>query len=78
MPICPHITGGDDFDNAPLMAMFSVGESTAIVAIPVMSDTTLEDDEMFYVHIDMVDVTEADVELGTLTNVTAIILDTSK
>ena len=76
--VFPHITGGVDYDNAPLVAMFNAGDSTAIVTIPVMSDTVIEEDEMFYVNIDMVDVTEAEVELGTLTNATAIILDSSK
>ena len=78
MHTCPHITGGVDYDNAPLMAMFSAGDSKAIVTIPVMIDTFIEEDEVFYVNIDMVNVTEAKVELGTLINATAIILDSSE
>jgi len=60
------------------MAMFSAGDSKAIVAIPVMSDIVIEENEVFYVNIDLVNVTEAKVEIGTLTNATAIILDSSK
>ena len=67
---------GMDYDNAPLIATFNAGDTSATVMIPIANDNIKEENEELNLTVVISPLTG--IKLGTLINARAIILDASK
>ena len=73
------LLAGIDYDDTPLTATFSTGETSVIVTIPVVDDKVVnEEDEKFNVTLNVSSANGVRVKLGDVNTATGIIIDTSK
>lgn len=76
--ICIFLLGGIDYDNVTKTATFNAGQIFANVAIPIVDDNVVdEEDEIINLTFDLIPTSGVRVDPGTHTNATAIIIDTS-
>lgn len=68
--------GGEDYDDAPLVATFNAGDTTTTVAIPIVNDNIKEEDEE--INLTIMVSSSTGVRVGTLGNANAVIIDSSK
>ena len=76
--VCISVLAGVDYDNTTLTATFTAGSIIATVRISITDDTVVDEgDEAFNLLLNLIPTTDIRVNLGTSSNATAVIIDTS-
>ena len=70
-------SGGVDYDNATLTAVFTADSTVATVEIAIINDTVVEENEKFNITLILLPTNSTRVTLGVHSTATAVIIDTS-